>query len=106
MREDIVIKHFMHSAKDLPITYEFDAINQSIRIEIPWIDTLLLQRFLQNLIREYDDELARVGQGTETKDLRDFTITLNVAHEAVYEVQLIERAFEPKETTLVLRVKE
>lgn len=106
MRQHIYIKHFMHSAKDLPITYEFDPINLKIKIESTWIDTLLLQRFLQMLIKEYNDELGKTDRSEVIVELSNFEITLAVADKVVYELQLIERAFEPKEPTLVMRIKE
>ena len=95
----------MHSAKDLPITYEFDPINLKIKIESAWIDTLLLQRFLHMLIKEHNDELVKTDKSEVIVDLSNFEITLTVANKVVYELQLIERAFEPKEPTLVMRIK-
>lgn len=84
------MKHVMHSALDLPIDYEIDLINRTITMNVDWIDTSLIESFLRSV---------------EIKNLNGFAIALNVAGSVKFDLQLIERDFEPRESTLVMRLK-
>ncbi len=101
------LKHFLHHARDLPIRYETDLIQRRIAIQVNWIDTLLLQRFLtDHLLEDINQQLTKVNKLPLLESLTGFEIELLVGQDSRFELKLMERDFEPREATLIIKPKE
>ena len=107
MTGNAYLKHFMHHARDLPIRYETDLIQRRIAIQVDWIDTLLLQRFLtDHLLEEINQQLTKANKLPLLESLTGFDIALLVGKNGRFELRLMERDFEPREATLIIKPKE
>ena len=99
----------MHTAKDLLIAYEVDLIKHEVRMEVEWIDTQLIQRFLSStFLEEINLELTRTNMLPPLENLTSFSIELEMIQEQIkttFEVELAQRDFEPKESSLVIMLK-
>jgi hypothetical protein len=102
----IQMKHMMHSAGDLVIDYQIDLINRTMVMNVGWIDTSLIEDFLRfSAVSYINQQLGKVGKLPLITKLNGFAIELVVAERVRYEPELIERDFEPKQPTLVMKMK-
>jgi uncharacterized protein YqcC (DUF446 family) len=107
INKKMTIKHMMHEAEDLPVEYEIDLINRTIVLNVPFIDTLQITSFLEWMaISDINEKLESLGKLPLIKNLNNYVIELVVAGKTSIIVQLIERGFEPPQTTLVMKLKE
>lgn len=102
----ILMKHTMQRARDLEISYEVDLVNRSVNMQVGWIDTALIEWFLKfSLLHMMNEEMTRIGQA-EFANVSSFHIEMAVADKSRFSLQLVQQDFEPRETTLVMRLKE
>ena len=97
----------MHNARDLPICYEVDLIKRSILINVEWIDTDLIKHFLRfSAVEAINRELEIAGKLPLISNVNGFVIKLVVAEKAQFKLKIVERDFEPRELTLVMKIKD
>jgi hypothetical protein len=101
------MKHMMHNTRDLLIAYEIDLIKRTIVLNIEWIDSLLIHDFLTyTAIRAINRKLVEVNKLPLASNIAGYTVELIVDGKVHFDLRLIERDFEPRQPTLVMRVKE
>ena len=101
------MKHFMHKTRDLLIAYEIDLIKRTMVLNVEWIDTLLLEDFLTyTAIRAINRKLEEVNKLPLATNIEGYTVELIVDSRVHFDLRLIERDFEPRQLTLVMKVKE
>jgi hypothetical protein len=102
-KNEILMKHSGHRARDLYIGYEADIATRQILLKVKWIDTGLLEWFLSfGLPHEINSQLDNRDKKLEKLD--SFDIELIVAEQARFSIRRIEREYEPHEPTLVMRL--
>ena len=107
MRKILTMKHQAHSAKDLDIDYEFDLIKRTIKLEVEWIDSLLLTWWLQiHLLSEMNAKLEGIGKMQLLKHLRGFKIKLTVAQKIRFDLTLVEHDYDAQKATLVMKLQD
>lgn len=107
MKNGVYMKHMMHSARDLLIEYEIDLMQRTIVIDVDSIDTLLIESFLKSTaVSAVNRELEKFNKLPLVKNVNGFSVELVVAKKARFDLALIERDFEPREPTLVMKLKE
>lgn len=103
----MLMKHTMHRTDDLDIDYEIDLLNRTMIMRVAFIDTLLIERFLSWVaVSEVNIVLESFGKLPLITNLKNFSIEMIVAGKSSYFIQLIDRGFEPLQTTLVMKLKE
>lgn len=103
---EIIMKHMMHNTNDVRFTYEADLILRTVTVRVTTIDTALIEWFLKfSLLHGVNDEMTKAGKA-EFANLSSFQIELIVADKAKFNLKLVERDFEPRDPTLVMKLKE
>lgn len=106
MVHEIIMKHMMHNTNDVRFAYEADLILRAITVRVATIDTALIEWFLKfSLLHGVNDEMTKAGKA-EFANLSSFQIELIVADKAKFSLKLVERDFEPRDSTLVMKLKE
>jgi Tfp pilus assembly ATPase PilU len=103
----VYMKHMMHKARDLFIAYEIDLIKRAIVLNVNWIDTALIEDFItRGALHAINRQLEEIGKLPLATNIDGYTIELIVEGKVHLDVRLVESDYEPKEPTLVMRVKE
>lgn len=101
----IAMKHMFHKAKDLCVEFEADLISRKIVLSVDWIDTLLIESFITfSALQIVNDELEKVNKLPLLTSLENFKIVLLVAGSAGFSLHHTQRDFEPRESTLVMKL--
>jgi hypothetical protein len=103
---EIIMKHMMHNTNDVRFAYEADLILRTATVRVATIDTALIEWFLKfSLLHGVNDAMTNAGKA-EFANLSSFQIELIVADKAKFSLTLVERDFEPRDPTLVMKLKE
>lgn len=103
----ITIKHMSHGTCDLEIAYEVDLLKRTLTMQVDAIDTLLIESFLRfSAVNAFNEELEKVGKLPLLTNVNGFAIQMIVADKARFSLRLVERDFEPRQPTLVMRLLE
>lgn len=103
----IIMKHMSHRTSDLDIAYEFDLLKRTFTMNVDQIDTLLIESFIRfAAVSSVNDELEKAGKLPLLNNLNGFAIEMIVADKARFSLRLIERDFEPRQPTLVMKLLE
>lgn len=107
VRGQILMKHTLHGAQDLMIAYTADMVLQELELHVEWVDSGLVEWALKfGLLSEINRELETMHSTCRVESLSHFKVVLTVANKARFTLHLVERDFEPRQTTLVLLYQE
>ena len=91
------MKQMMHKARDLPINYEINFIKRTLTMHVDWIDSSLIKSFIKSsAVNAVNREFENVGKLPSVTNINSFTIEMIVGGKARFDVQLVERDFEPR----------
>lgn len=106
MKHKILMKHTMHQAPDLPIVCEVDLTRRTAKLHVEWADMGLIEWFLKSsLLPLINSDLEAGGIGAKFDSVAAFQIELVLAGKATFDLRLLERDFEPRQSTLVMHFK-
>lgn len=105
IKGEVRLKHFASNAQDLEIEVEVDFKNRVVSIHADWVDTVLVQWFIQlHMVGFINREIEKLGNMAALDNLNRFDIELIVSGRIRFNVVLIEA--ELNETTLVMELKD
>lgn len=103
----IILKHQMHSARDLYLDYAIDTENKVITHKVEWIDTQLLRNWLQiHQLNLVNTTLEADGK-PRLENLNGYTFKLTVENcETEFTMQLFKSEIDWQQDSIVIRPTE
>ena len=100
----IILKHQMHSARDLYLDYAIDTENKVVTHKVEWIDTQLLHSWLQiHQLNRINTTLEAEGK-PQLENLNGFTFKLTVKNcETEFTMQLFKSEIDWQQDTVVIK---
>jgi len=103
IKDVVQMKHMSSRADDLMIDFEADLLQRVVTLNFEWIDTGLIEWFLQvSVLHLINTEMKKAGHA-EFENLSSFQIELVVDGEAKFKVEQHTAAFD--KTTLVMKLR-
>lgn len=104
----LMLKHWMHSAKDMHVKYDMDLVSKNISLQVNVIDTLKIAELEQMLLDKANEYLRALHTKQIVHSLEKFTINLLIEgdkNKTNFDLKFKKREFEPSQATVVLAVK-
>lgn len=102
----LILKHQMHSARDLCINFDVDVEAKAITLKMEWIDTQLLKWWLQiHQLSAINNHLKHQNQ-SDVESLKGFKVKLIVDEKATFDVSLFKSEINHEHDTLVMKLRD
>ena len=104
----LVLKHWMHAAKDMHVKYDMDLVSKTISLQVNVIDTLKIPELEQMLLDKANEYLSALHTKQIVHSLEKFTVNLLIEgdkNKTNCDLKFMKREIAPTQATVVLAVK-